>query len=232
MYRRFVSIAAVAAVLAFSPLAGSQDARPLTGEEIRALYSNNEMTATNNRGQQFTEQYKPDGTFSATSTRSDGTCCIADTGKWTIEGDKFLIAQANSKVDGSGRLVSETVSARSGGDFVTVTPDRVEYMDVSPKQVVSVDLPETPRRWLGGEAIRIRRDLGIPRDLARGEYDVLLNLPDPAGTLRNRPAFSIRLANAGTWEDSTGFNRLNHPVTIDPAAAGSAYKGDLVFSPR
>jgi DNA-directed RNA polymerase subunit beta len=55
-----------------------------------------------------------------------------------IEGDKFLIAQANSKVDGSGRLVSETVSARSGGDFVTITPDRVEYMDVSPKQVVSV----------------------------------------------------------------------------------------------
>ena len=55
-----------------------------------------------------------------------------------IEGDKFLIAQANSKLDGSGRLVSETVSARSGGDFVTITPDRVEYMDVSPKQVVSV----------------------------------------------------------------------------------------------
>ena len=55
-----------------------------------------------------------------------------------IEGDKFLIAQANSKVDGSGRLVSETVSARSGGDFVTITPDKIEYMDVSPKQVVSV----------------------------------------------------------------------------------------------
>lgn len=55
-----------------------------------------------------------------------------------IEGDKYLIAQANSKVDGSGRLVSETVSARSGGDFVITTPDKVEYMDVSPKQVVSV----------------------------------------------------------------------------------------------
>jgi DNA-directed RNA polymerase subunit beta len=35
-------------------------------------------------------------------------------------------------------LVSETVSARSAGDFVTATPDKVEYMDVSPKQVVSV----------------------------------------------------------------------------------------------
>jgi DNA-directed RNA polymerase subunit beta len=55
-----------------------------------------------------------------------------------IEGDKYLIAQANSKVDTSGKLVSETVSARYGGDFITAAPDKVEYMDVSPKQVVSV----------------------------------------------------------------------------------------------
>ncbi len=55
-----------------------------------------------------------------------------------IEGDKYVIAQANSKVDGSGRLVSETISARYGGDFITASPDKVEYMDVSPKQVVSV----------------------------------------------------------------------------------------------
>ena len=55
-----------------------------------------------------------------------------------IEGDKYVIAQANSKVDVSGKLVSETVSARFGGDFITATPDKVEYMDVSPKQVVSV----------------------------------------------------------------------------------------------
>ncbi|WP_447598925.1 DNA-directed RNA polymerase subunit beta [Nitrospira sp. Nam80] len=55
-----------------------------------------------------------------------------------IEGDKYLIAQANSKVDGAGKLVSETVSARYGGDFITAAPDKVEYMDVSPKQVVSV----------------------------------------------------------------------------------------------
>jgi DNA-directed RNA polymerase subunit beta len=55
-----------------------------------------------------------------------------------IEGEKYIIAQANSKLDASGRLVSETVSARYGGDFITATPDKVEYMDVSPKQVVSV----------------------------------------------------------------------------------------------
>ncbi len=55
-----------------------------------------------------------------------------------IEGERYVIAQANSKLDASGRLVSETVSARFAGDFITATPDKVEYLDVSPKQVVSV----------------------------------------------------------------------------------------------
>lgn len=67
----------------------AQDAKALTGEEIRALYSGNEMTATNSRGQRFTEQYKADGTFTATSTKTDGSCCLADSGKWSVEGDKF-----------------------------------------------------------------------------------------------------------------------------------------------
>ena len=55
-----------------------------------------------------------------------------------IDGEKYVIAQANSKVEAGGRIGSDTVSARLGGDFVTSTPDKIEYMDVSPKQVVSV----------------------------------------------------------------------------------------------
>ena len=55
-----------------------------------------------------------------------------------LEGEQFVIAQANSEVDDSGRLVSDTVTAREGGEFVTTNPDKVDYLDVSPKQVVSV----------------------------------------------------------------------------------------------
>jgi DNA-directed RNA polymerase subunit beta len=55
-----------------------------------------------------------------------------------IDGERFTIAQANSEVDAAQRLIADNVSARAGGDFVTVSPDKVEYMDVSPKQVVSV----------------------------------------------------------------------------------------------
>ena len=55
-----------------------------------------------------------------------------------IDGERHVIGQANSKVDGRGRLISETISARHADDFVTVPPEKVEYMDVSPKQIVSV----------------------------------------------------------------------------------------------
>ncbi len=55
-----------------------------------------------------------------------------------LEGEKFVIAQANTKVDDSGRFVSDTITARAGGEFVVTTPEEVNYLDVSPKQVVSV----------------------------------------------------------------------------------------------
>ncbi|HZX48855.1 MAG TPA: DNA-directed RNA polymerase subunit beta, partial [Nitrospirota bacterium] len=55
-----------------------------------------------------------------------------------IDGDKYYIAQANTPVNDTGKIVSETVSARFGGDFVTIPSDKVEFMDVSPKQIVSV----------------------------------------------------------------------------------------------
>jgi len=54
------------------------------------------------------------------------------------EEEKYIVAQANAEVDDQGNLVSERVIARSGGDFITVERDRVDYMDISPKQLVSV----------------------------------------------------------------------------------------------
>ncbi|RJR17359.1 MAG: DNA-directed RNA polymerase subunit beta [Nitrospiraceae bacterium] len=61
-----------------------------------------------------------------------------------IDGEKYVIAQATSPMDAKGNLISETVSARVGGDFRLVTPDEVQYMDVSPKQIVSVSASLIP----------------------------------------------------------------------------------------
>ncbi|MGH8510358.1 MAG: DNA-directed RNA polymerase subunit beta, partial [Gammaproteobacteria bacterium] len=55
-----------------------------------------------------------------------------------IEEGQYVIAQANAKLDAAGRLIDDLVSCRYQNEFTLSTPDKVEYMDVSPKQIVSV----------------------------------------------------------------------------------------------
>jgi len=55
-----------------------------------------------------------------------------------MEEAKYNVAQANAAVDEGGRLSEELVVCRHAGDVVVLPPDRVDFMDVSPKQLVSV----------------------------------------------------------------------------------------------
>ena len=52
--------------------------------------------------------------------------------------EAFIIAQANSPFDEKGKFTTDRVVCRGKGDFIDVEPARVDYMDVSPKQLVSV----------------------------------------------------------------------------------------------
>jgi DNA-directed RNA polymerase subunit beta len=52
--------------------------------------------------------------------------------------EQYFIAQANSTVDSSGHFTQDRVLCRGRGDFVDIEPSRVDFMDVSPKQLVSV----------------------------------------------------------------------------------------------
>ena len=54
------------------------------------------------------------------------------------EEDEFLIAQANVELDDRGRMVDELVNVRQSGNFVLKHREEVDYVDVSPKQLVSV----------------------------------------------------------------------------------------------
>ncbi len=55
-----------------------------------------------------------------------------------INESEFVIAQASAAIDGKNKLVDELVAVRNQNEFTVHSPDKVEYMDVSPKQVVSV----------------------------------------------------------------------------------------------
>jgi DNA-directed RNA polymerase subunit beta len=54
------------------------------------------------------------------------------------EEDQYIIAQANVEVDDKGRIVQELVNARQAGNFVLTRREEIDYIDVSPKQLVSV----------------------------------------------------------------------------------------------
>jgi DNA-directed RNA polymerase subunit beta len=54
------------------------------------------------------------------------------------EEDKWVIGQANIELDEKGNIVNERNAARRRGEFITASRDEIQYMDVSPKQLVSV----------------------------------------------------------------------------------------------
>ncbi|WP_018880409.1 DNA-directed RNA polymerase subunit beta [Thioalkalivibrio sp. ALE9] len=55
-----------------------------------------------------------------------------------IEESQYVIAQANAAMDDEGRLSDDLVSCRHQEEFTISTPDKIQYMDISPKQIVSV----------------------------------------------------------------------------------------------
>ncbi|MDO8714940.1 MAG: DNA-directed RNA polymerase subunit beta [Polynucleobacter sp.] len=54
-----------------------------------------------------------------------------------IEEAKYIIAQANATIDKTGKLADELVSARQAGETMMVSPERIDFIDVAPSQIVS-----------------------------------------------------------------------------------------------
>lgn len=72
-----------------------------------------------------------------------------------------------------------------------------------------------PRRWLPDDGeLDITIKGAVRPTMPVGEYEVLLNLPDPTNKLKMRPEYSIRLANTDVWEPDTGYNNLLMTVFV------------------
>ena len=69
------------------------------------------------------------------------------------------------------------------------------------------------RFWFSGRK-ECRETLYLPKNMTRGSYDILLNLPDKYASIAKNPAYSIRLANENMWEEKTGYNNLRHQITV------------------
>jgi hypothetical protein len=93
------------------------------------------------------------------------------------------------------------------------------------KAKIIVKLDIDPRRWCMTEGeVNVPFSAPLPENIPEGAYQVFLNLPDPYPKLHDRKEYSIQLANKNIWEDSTGYNSLQHKVSISltapPSVAG------------
>ena len=110
------------------------------------------------------------------------------------EEDKFVIAQANSKLDEKLQLIEDRVECRVSAKYAMEPPDRVEYMDISPLQIVSMSTALIPflehddanRALMGSnmqrQAVPLLRPqaplvcTGMERRVARDSGQVVLSL--------------------------------------------------------
>jgi hypothetical protein len=79
--------------------------------------------------------------------------------------------------------------------------------------IYAIPLNTNVRKWFSG-AITISENIRIPAGIPSGNWELLLSLPDAAASLKSNPAYSVRLANTGLWEEATGYNNLHHVITI------------------
>jgi len=61
-----------------------------------------------------------------------------------IDEDRHFIAQASAKVNPNGSFADPQISCRKQGDYITRSPEEIQYMDVSPKQIISVSASLIP----------------------------------------------------------------------------------------
>jgi DNA-directed RNA polymerase subunit beta len=55
-----------------------------------------------------------------------------------MEEGRYTVAQANAEIDARGRFTADLVQCRKGGEYILARPETIDFVDVSPKQIVSV----------------------------------------------------------------------------------------------
>lgn len=86
-----------------------------------------------------------------------------------------------------------------------------------------------PRFWQPLVENAMEFSVGMPADIPEGNYELLLNLPDPAPAIYDKPAFSVRIANDLVWETATGYNNLLVDINVAEANKSPEYSGSKYF---
>ena len=132
-------------------------------------------------------------------------------------GYRFVLTQGAypNAIPAGGPLIVN-FSIRNDGYAAPYNARSLELIlrNTSTEKNYAFTLNSDPRRWTPGSTTVINETVAVT-GVPAGTYALLLNLADPSASLYARPEYAIRLANTGgLWEAGTGFNALNHTLTV------------------
>jgi hypothetical protein len=93
-------------------------------------------------------------------------------------------------------------------------PVQLVLRNILTSKVILFDFDTEIQKWFTGK-ISLKQNFSLPADIPTGKYELLINFPDGYKSLQSNPAYSIRLANDNSWEEVSGFNKLNFRVSVD-----------------
>ncbi len=128
-----------------------------------------------------------------------------------------LKSGAFSQAASAGGTMNVTIKLFNRG-FASPFNERNAYIvlkNTTTNQVYAVQMAADPRLWLGVNEITVSENIQLPTNMPAGSYKLYLHLPDASPSLATKPEFAIRMANESMWEAATGYNNLNHTVTVD-----------------
>lgn len=133
-----------------------------------------------------------------------------------------------------GHQFNINLSLENVGYAAPFNPRPVQLLlrNQSSGDIYAAPLPEDPRFWFGGETAVLNHNICLPNDIPTGNYDLLLNLPDRAPSLRARAEYAVLMANSGgVQETATGYNKLLHTLTVSAAAPATPCSSAIGAAP-
>lgn len=108
--------------------------------------------------------------------------------------------------------------------FATPYNQRTAYIvfkNTVTNDVYTKALASDPRLWTSQAETTIAENITLPSNIIQGSYRLYLVIPDAASGLGSRPEYSIRMANANTWDAATGYNNLNAVINVGQSNLGT-----------
>lgn len=113
-----------------------------------------------------------------------------------------------------GQNINITLNFKNDGFTTPFNPRPVFLVLYNSNNTYTFQLQTDPKKWLSGTTTSINQVISIPANVIAGNYNLAVWLPDNDSGLKSKSYYSIRLANANTWDATLGYNKIGSNIIV------------------